>query len=61
MEYKDARRGPTVVLVQSPIGGAPLNKAIPALEDFPCVLIPHLDRWAGLAGFRCLGDRVWFP
>ena len=45
-EYKDARRGPTVILIQSPIGGPLLTQAIPTLEDFPSVLVPHLDRWA---------------
>jgi DNA polymerase epsilon subunit 1 len=42
-EYKDARRGPTVILIQSPIGGPLLTQAIPTLEDFPSVLVPHLD------------------
>lgn len=47
MEYKDRRRGPTVIVVQSPAGGPLLNQAIPALQDFPSVLVPHVDRWAG--------------
>ena len=35
-----------MILIQSPIGGPLLNQAIPTLEDFPSVLVPHLDRWA---------------
>ena len=44
MEYKDARRGPTVIFIQSPIGGHQLNKSIPALDEFPTVSIPHVER-----------------
>lgn len=43
-EYKDARRGPTVLLVQSPMAIQQMCKAIPALDEFPRVLIPSLDR-----------------
>lgn len=47
VEYKDARKGPTIILVQSPIGGHQFNQAIPALEDFPRVIIPHMERYTG--------------
>lgn len=43
-EYKDARRGPTVLLVQSPMAIQQMCKTIPALDEFPRVLIPSLDR-----------------
>lgn len=43
-DYRDARRGPTIVLVQSPLDPQQLCQAIPALEEFPRVLIPSLDR-----------------
>ena len=43
-EYKDARRGPTVLLVQSPMAPQQMRKAIPTLDEFPRVLIPSLDR-----------------
>lgn len=43
VEYKDARRGPTVILLQSPQGAGVLSKGIPSLEDFPSVHVPAVE------------------
>ena len=51
-DYRDARRGPTIVLVQSPLDPQQLCQAIPALEEFPRVLIPSLDRCIAGGGGR---------
>ena len=51
-DYRDARRGPTIVLVQSPLDPQQLCQAIPALEEFPRVLIPSLDRCIAGGGSR---------
>ena len=43
MEYREEGRGPTLVLVQSPIGAKKLAQAIPALRDFPYLEMLSLD------------------
>lgn len=43
-EYKDSRKGPTVIFLQSPSNTNSLSQAIPALDDFPRVSIQALDR-----------------
>ena len=44
LEYKDARRGPTVVFLQSPLTPHVMAQGVPALEEFPNVHIPALER-----------------
>ena len=44
VDYKDARRGPTVLFLQSPADIEQLSQSVPGVEDFPRVLVPSLDR-----------------
>lgn len=37
LEYKDAKKGPTVVFIQSPLKSSHLTAAITSLKDFPQV------------------------
>ena len=37
LEYRDAKRGPTVVFLHSPLTPQLLAKGVPALDDFPSV------------------------
>lgn len=43
VEYREEGRGPTLVLVQSPLGGKKLAQAIPALRDFPYLEVQSFD------------------
>ena len=43
MEYREEGRGPTIVMVQSPLGAKKLAQAIPALREFPYLEVQSLD------------------
>eukprot|EP00731_Ephydatia_muelleri_P013509 Em0007g819a len=42
-DYKDAKRGPTILFVQSPMEPRAMRSTLGATEDFPSVFIPSLD------------------
>ena len=44
VEYKDSKRGPTVVLLRSPLEAHVLAKGVPSLEEFPMVHTPTQER-----------------
>lgn len=43
MNYKEERRGPTMILVQSPWDVNHLTSSIPSLQEFPLVCLPYSD------------------
>ena len=53
VEYKDARRGPTVVFLQSPLTPQLMAQQLPALDDFPNVHIPALERCVSVCACVC--------
>lgn len=40
--FREAQRGPVLVVTQSPWGSARLQQDIPMLNEFPCVDVPPL-------------------
>ena len=43
-DYKDAKRGPTFLFIQTPMEAQAMRSTLGATEDFPSVFIPSLDR-----------------
>ncbi|CAH3120153.1 unnamed protein product [Pocillopora meandrina] len=43
MAYKEEKRGPTMILVQSPWDLSHLTSSIPSLQEFPLVCLPYSD------------------
>ena len=50
LEYKDARRGPTVILFQSHQRSEVMVKGVPSLEEFPIVHVPAQERYVWRGG-----------
>lgn len=43
MNYKEEKRGPTMILIQSPWDLSHLTSSIPGLQEFPLVSLPYSD------------------
>ncbi|KAL9963852.1 hypothetical protein ACROYT_G027403 [Oculina patagonica] len=43
MNYKEEKRGPTMIMVQSPWDLSHLTSSIPGLQEFPLVCLPYSD------------------